>query len=141
MSQILKKPVLFVLAIPTLSSLLAWQQKEQGLQPQEKYEVEVRLIPVDVIATKNGEFFPGLKKEDFELFEDGIKVPINSCDLISLGTSALKLTEQKAPIVPDIKNGLLSSLMESMPGTENSRKRPRRSRKSLPPLPRAEWTS
>jgi VWFA-related protein len=102
MSQILKKPVLFVLAIPTLSSLLAWQQKEQGLQPQEKYEVEVRLIPVDVIATKNGEFFPGLKKEDFELFEDGIKVPINSCDLISLGTSALKLTEQKAPIVPDI---------------------------------------
>jgi VWFA-related protein len=101
-SPISRKLIFFSLAVLALSSLFLGQKKEQGLQPQEKHEVEVRLILVDVIATKDGEFFPGLKKADFELYEDGIKVPINSCDLISLGTSALHITKEKAPIVPDI---------------------------------------
>jgi len=68
--------------------------------PQIQHEVEVRLILIDVIATKAGEFFPGLKKEDFRLFEDGKEVEINSCDLIALGKSGLQLSLEKEAAVP-----------------------------------------
>lgn len=98
----LNKLILSALTILTLSSWLAGQQKEKALPPQEKREVEVRLILVDVIATKGGEFFPGLKKADFRIFEDGNEVKINSCDLISLGKSDFKLIQEKEPITPDI---------------------------------------
>ncbi len=96
----LNKLILFALAILTLSSWPAERQSERGLPPQEKHEVKVRLILVDVIATKDGEFFHGLKKADFEIFEDGIKVPVNSCDLISLGKSDFKLVQEKEPGPP-----------------------------------------
>jgi len=98
----LNKLSLSALAILTLSSWLAGQQKEKAMPPQEKHEVEVRLILVDVIATKGGEFFPGLKKADFKLYEDGKEVEINSCDLISLGKSDFKLIQEKEPITPYI---------------------------------------
>jgi VWFA-related protein len=62
---------------------------------QESREVDVRLVLVDVIATKDGEFFPGLKKSDFRVFEDGKEVPINSCDLISLGKSDIKFAKEE----------------------------------------------
>lgn len=97
----LNKLGLSFLAILALSSWFPGQQKETALPPQEKHEVEVRLILVDVIATKGGEFFPGLKKADFRLFEDGKEVEINSCDLISLGQSDFKLIQEKEPIAAD----------------------------------------
>jgi len=53
-----------------------------GIQ-QVKQEVAVRLVLVDVIATKDGEFVKDLTVEDFEVKEDGKKIPINSFELIS----------------------------------------------------------
>lgn len=52
--------------------------------PLEQHDVEVHLILVDVIVTKNGEFVRDLTKDEFALFEDGKKIPINSFELITL---------------------------------------------------------
>ena len=52
------------------------EQQKQELLLQEKHEVKVRLILVDVIVTKDGEFVKDLSKEDFELYEDDKRVPI-----------------------------------------------------------------
>ncbi|MHB8095834.1 MAG: VWA domain-containing protein [Candidatus Aminicenantales bacterium] len=60
---------------------------------QESREVDVRLVLVDVIATKDGKFFSGLKKSDFRVFEDGKEVKIDSCDLVSHGKSDIALVE------------------------------------------------
>jgi VWFA-related protein len=67
--------------------------RQEKITDQESREVDVRLVLLDVIATKDGEFFPGLKKSDFRIFEDGREVQVNSCDLVSLGKSDLKLGE------------------------------------------------
>jgi len=83
------------LAAFSFLSPAAGQSQEKVVQPREKHEVEVRLILVDVLITKGGEFFPGLKKEDFELFEDGAKIPINSCDFISLGSISVAAAQEK----------------------------------------------
>jgi VWFA-related protein len=49
----------------------------------EEHEAIVRLVLVDVVATdKEGNFVPDLKVEDFEVFEDGKRIPINSFELI-----------------------------------------------------------
>ena len=58
-------------------------QKQRESRPQEKHEVGVRLISIDIIVTKDGKFVKDLKRDDFELYEDGKKVPINSFELIS----------------------------------------------------------
>jgi len=58
-------------------------ERQQKAQQPEKYVVEVRLVLVDVIATKDGKFVTDLTKEDFELYEDGKRVPINYFELIS----------------------------------------------------------
>jgi len=49
---------------------------------------------VDVIVTRDGEFVKDLTKDDFELFEDGIRVPINSFELVSFDKKDLKLPEE-----------------------------------------------
>jgi VWFA-related protein len=65
-----------------------------GLQ-QVKHEVAVRLVLVDVIATKDGEFVKDLTAADFEVKEDGKKIPINSFELISFEERELSIQEQE----------------------------------------------
>ena len=65
-----------------------------GIQ-QVKQEVAVRLVLVDVIATKDGEFVKDLTVEDFEVKEDGKKIPINSFELISFEKRELSIQEQE----------------------------------------------
>ncbi len=63
-------------AIVILSAFAFWlygyQEQEQEIPP-EKHVVAVRLVLLDVIVTKGGEFVKDLTKDDFELFEDGKK--------------------------------------------------------------------
>ena len=66
----------------------------QQIPPQEEYEVEVRLVLVDVIVTKDGKFVTDLTQDDFELFEDGKGVPINSFELISFAEPGLERPEK-----------------------------------------------
>jgi VWFA-related protein len=62
---------------------------------QEEHEVEVRLVLVDVIVTKDGKFVKDLTREDFTLYEDGKKVSINSFELINFEKRELKIQEEK----------------------------------------------
>lgn len=83
--------------------LYGLNQKQKLPQP-EKHEVTVRLVLVDVIATdKKGNVVTDLTKENFEIYEDGKRVPINSLEFISLETPELGVTEReviKSPKVP-----------------------------------------
>jgi len=65
-----------------------------GIQ-QDKYEVEVRLVLVDVIATKDGEFVKDMNIDDFEIEEDGKKIKINSFELISFEEREFAIKRQE----------------------------------------------
>ncbi len=97
--------MLFMTVIAIISLLYGFQEKQQ-LFPPEKHEIEVRLIMVDVIVTRGGEFVKDLTKDDFELFEDGIRVPINSFELVSFDKKDLKLPEEMG-------DGILSVLPQN----------------------------
>ena len=101
-----KALVLLFMAVIALISLLYGFQEKQQLFPPEKHEVEVRLVIVDIIVTKDGEFVKDLTKDDFELFEDGIRVPINSFELVSFDKKDLKLPEE-------MTEGTLSALPQN----------------------------
>jgi len=83
-----------------LFSFIFGFQKEQKLLQQEKHEVIVNLVLVDVIVTKGGKFITDLTKDDFELYEDGNKVPINSFELISFGEREVPTLEKKGEEFP-----------------------------------------
>jgi len=76
--------LLFLVVLLFFFCVLLGFQRQQKLPP-EKHEAEVVLVIVDVIVTKDGEFVQDLVKEEFELYEDGRKIPINSFELITLG--------------------------------------------------------
>ncbi|MBN1223848.1 MAG: VWA domain-containing protein [Candidatus Aminicenantes bacterium] len=68
---------------------------EQKQNLPEEHEVEVRLVLVDVSVTMSGKFITDLTQEEFELFEDGKQVPINSCDLINFTPSKIMPQEKQ----------------------------------------------
>jgi VWFA-related protein len=92
-------------AIFILSSLLFWLygSQEQEVAP-EKHEVAVRLVLLDVIVTKGGEFVNDLAKEDFELFEDGKKVDINSFELISFDERTLDVVKEEKEALKSVRS-------------------------------------
>lgn len=71
-----------------------FQEQEQRIPP-EQHEVEVKLVLVDVIVTKDGQFVKDMSKADFELYEDGKKVPINSFELISFEEREFRITKEE----------------------------------------------
>ena len=85
-----------------------FQVQEKTFSP-EQHEVTVRLVLVDVSVTKDRKFVVDLTKEDFELYEDGKRVPINSCDLISFAERKSLPTETRAekPLVPASQKNLV----------------------------------
>ncbi|MFB0565552.1 MAG: VWA domain-containing protein [Candidatus Aminicenantaceae bacterium] len=102
----MKKLVLLIFIITFVVLFLMFGYSKQQKIPQpETHEVEVRLVLVDVIITKDGKFVTDLTMNDFELFEDGEKVPINSFELISFGERELiplekKVEEKITPAIP-----------------------------------------
>ena len=105
--------ILFFIAIFILVYFDFGFQKQIELIPQEKHEVEVRLVLVDVIVTRDGEFVKDLTKNDFEIFEDGEKVSINSFELISFEGGELKIQEENAPLYPKKKLAVLFDSINS----------------------------
>ncbi len=89
--------IFLVSACALILYLYGYQEQEQQLLPQEKHEVKVRLILVDVIVTKHGEFVKDLSKDDFELYEDDKRVPINSFELISFDERELTIPDEISP--------------------------------------------
>ncbi len=75
--------------------LYGFQEQAQEVPPPEKHEVAVRLVLLDVIVTEGGEFVKDLTKDDFELFEDGKRLAINSFELISFEERALEVIKEE----------------------------------------------
>jgi len=91
----------FFVAIMVLFCVLFGLEKKQEQIPPEKHEVEVRLVLVDVVVTRDGKFVTDLTKDDFELYEDGKRVPINSFELIAFEKKELETKEEKvSPEIP-----------------------------------------
>ena len=93
-----------------------------NISPQtEKHEVTVRLILVDVIAIdKYGNVVKDLTKEEFELYEGGKRVPINSLDFVSLEKETSKAPqlevnkEEFSPPLASIRKGRLFVVFDSI---------------------------
>ena len=81
----IKQSVFFILFIILETGLiLSIKQQNQNVQKPEQHKVTVRLVLVDVIALdKDGKFVTNLTKNEFEIWDKGKKVEINSLDLIS----------------------------------------------------------
>lgn len=96
----MKKSLLsfLILFLLLFSFLYGLNKQQKSLQPEE-HEVTVRLVLVDVIAVdKKGNFATDLTKDDFEIYEDGKRIPVDSLELISL-----KKPEFEVPEMEEIK--------------------------------------
>jgi VWFA-related protein len=78
----------------------------EGVVVQEKptFKVQVDLVTNDVIVRDDkGNFIPDLKKEDFEVFEDGVKQDIASMTVVTGG----RVTNVLAPPPPPPPEGII----------------------------------
>lgn len=87
------------LAFLGLLLLLGWTGQQKPGEG-ERHEVRVRLVLVDAIVTKDGSFVTDLAKDEFEIYEDGKKVPIDSFELISFGERRPAVGQEKTPLGP-----------------------------------------
>jgi len=108
--------LIFSAALIFFFSLFGFQEQQEQFPP-ERHEVEVRLILVDVIVTKDGEFVKDLTQGDFDLYEDGKKVAINSFELVSFEERELKILEEdpekKGPVLPKKKLAVIFDAINS----------------------------
>jgi VWFA-related protein len=80
-------------AAPPPSPPPATTPKVEGL-PDYSIKVNVPLVNVDVmVTTKNGQFVPGLRKDNFRLFEDGSPQEISNFNVTKAPITAVLLVE------------------------------------------------
>jgi len=92
----MRKQILLILTILLFFFCFLYGfQKQQKHLPPEKHDVLVRLVMVDVIVTKDGKFVTDLAEDDFEIYEDKVKVPINSVELISFMEKRTAIIREK----------------------------------------------
>jgi VWFA-related protein len=83
--------------------------KVEGM-PDYSIKVNVPLVNVDVLVTsKNGQFIPGLKKENFRLFEDGSPQQITDFNLTKAPITAVLLVEFAATNYVLLRDTLIAS--------------------------------
>src|SRR5580658_578734 len=83
--------------------------KTEGM-PDYSIKVNVPLVNVDVmVTTKSGQFVPGLKKENFRLFEDGAQQQISSFNITKAPITAVLLVEFGATRYSFMINALQAS--------------------------------
>jgi len=95
-----KHILLFLVLVSMFFCFLFGYQKQKNPDQVEEHEVEVRLVLVDVIVTRDGKFVTDLTMDDFEILEDGKKVPINSCELISFEKTEMRTEEAEPEEIP-----------------------------------------
>lgn len=98
------KKTFLVLSILILLTIFGFfnglESQAQQTQADDRQEVEVRLVLVDVLVTKDGKFITDLTQDDFELYEDGKRVPINSFELVSFEEVRLEAPEKEPETRP-----------------------------------------
>jgi VWFA-related protein len=83
--------------------------KTEGM-PDYSIKVNVPLVNVDVmVTTKAGQFVPGLKKDNFRLFEDGAQQQISSFNVSKAPITAVLLVEFASTNYGFMRDALLAS--------------------------------
>src|SRR4029077_5411110 len=78
--------------------------------PDYSIKVNVPLVNVDVLVTsKSGQFIPGLKKDNFRLFEDGSPQQITNFNVSQAPITAALLLEFASTNYPILRDTLVSS--------------------------------
>src|SRR5467141_3806394 len=68
-------------------------KKIEGM-PDYSIQVDVPLVNLDVlVTTKDGQFIPGLKKDNFRVLEDGVRQPISNFSQAEAPITAVLLVE------------------------------------------------
>ncbi len=84
-------------------------KKVEGM-PDYSIKVNVPLVNVDVmVTTKNGQFVPGLKQENFRLFEDGAPQTISSFAVSKAPITAVLLVEFASTNYGFMRDALMAS--------------------------------
>jgi VWFA-related protein len=83
-------------------------QPQQPQQPPITFRAEVNYVEVDArVLDPQGKFVPGLKPEDFQVFEDGKPQKVTAFSLVNI---PLERTERplfaSKPIEPDVRNNM-----------------------------------
>jgi VWFA-related protein len=113
----MKRGFVGMVIIASVFSLWLYGFQEQAQEiPPEKYEVAVRLVLLDVIVTKDGKFVEDLTKDDFELYEDGKKVSLNSFELISFEERTVDILkeEEREAAISDCPRKKLAVIFDSI---------------------------
>src|SRR4051794_21168497 len=101
--------LLVVAAVTAASGLVTGQgQAPTPQQPPITFRAETNYVEVDTrVLDRDGKFVPGLKAEDFEVFEDGKPQKVSSFSLVNIPVDRLErpLFASK-PIEPDVRNNL-----------------------------------
>lgn len=82
------------------TSLIAQQPPQPTEVPKLMENVDVRVINVDVVVTdRKGNTVPGLKAEDFEIYENGVPKPVSNFYEIE-GAKPISATAVQTPATP-----------------------------------------
>jgi VWFA-related protein len=98
--------VLLVVLTAGLSAQTPAAPQANATTPQERptFKVQVNLVTSDIIVRdEKGNFIPDLKKDEFEIFEDGIKQDISSMTVVTGG----RVTNVLAPPPPPPPEGII----------------------------------
>ena len=78
----MNRTLVMILALAAAAPLLAQRKPATPAEPQPQplvEQIEVRIIDVDVVVQdRRGNFVPGLKKDDFEILENGVPKAISN---------------------------------------------------------------
>jgi len=90
----LKRLLSILLAAATAFPLAAQSKQSEPELPRLIENIDVRVINVDVVVTdKRGNPIPGLKQEDFEIFENGAPKPISNFFEVAGGRPKIDASE------------------------------------------------
>jgi VWFA-related protein len=107
-----------ILLAPESLSLI---QQQNSSDETIRLRIELVLLEADVLNKKTGQAVAGLKKEDFVLYEDGVKQEITHFSQNKLPLSVLILLDVSGSVLPSIKQlreGALESLQNLKPEDE-----------------------
>ena len=93
----MKHRLLLALLLSFCTFLLVFGQTRPADDKDDVVKITTNLVQIDAIVTKDGKPVPGLKAEDFEIYEDGNRQTITSFAFISnVGASASAAPEKGA---------------------------------------------
>ena len=117
------KIIAFLLIAWLNAQLPAFSQTESSTPPEQVFRVRVDLVVVDaqVLNKKTGRPVGALRREDFELFENGVRQQITSFSQDELPLSLVflfDLTDSVRPVLQPLAEGALRALQHLKPEDE-----------------------